>query len=194
MPFSPTDVSTRAQYRGDQAPDTLPLPCAAFPGPTFQDISDDHGSLYGSAAVINVGDGMLYAYEPEALVFADGPKLTANNGPYQPSLAGSDDGSGANAKIVIDGAVVSLQFAKQIDAVSAVLAVDTLYNDYIASPAIGAASDWIVTFPTQRWYTDPAMSGVLTARAPFADVFHAPGISRLDTRSPALFDRAGKPC
>jgi hypothetical protein len=46
-------------------------------------------------------------------------------------------------------------FARGIDAVTAIFMADSIANDYLLSPSLGASTDWVVDFPTQRFYRDP---------------------------------------
>src|SRR5690606_14549003 len=87
-----------------------------------------------------------------------------------------------------------LHFERKIDAVTAVLARSSLHNQYIAAPELGARSDWIITMPTQRYYTDPALSGSADALAPFMFPFQAPGVARVEFHEPRIYDRQGSTC
>ncbi len=53
---------------------------------------------------------------------------------------------------------------------------DTLYDEYIISPDLGANTDWVVTFPTKSFYVDKDLYPS-NATAPFAEPFHSPGQS-----------------
>lgn len=167
--------------------------CGELPGSMFEDITDRGGALYGTTAIISVGEGLYYAYDAVALrdFSADplyGPAMDASG----PSLADAG-GSAAGADAWIDG-YGPLHFDRKIDAVSAVLARYGLHNQYIAAPALGARTDWIVTFPTQRYYTDPAVSGSATALPPFVVPFQAPGVARVEFAEPRIYDRQGATC
>jgi hypothetical protein len=56
-----------------------------------------------------------------------------------------------------------------IDAVSAELLKRGVANEFTVEPALGAQTEWIVTFPTKRQHTDSAIVGA-TARPPFRAV------------------------
>lgn len=191
---SPTDNAITQQPNGE--PDGgLPPGCATLPGSLLADI-EAPGVLYGTGAVINVGDGMYYTYDAEGIEgFSDVPLITAATGPFEPSLASDGSGAGANAELSGRGGTLgSVHFARKIDAVTAVLMKDELFNQYIASAGLGAKTDWIVTFPTQRYYTDPAVSGSSAAVLPFRDTFHSPGRSLLELPNPEIFDREHGKC
>ena len=168
-------------------------PCTPLPGSLFADIDGPGEAIYGTAAVISVGQGLYYAYDATALDdFSPDPLYAPAMGPLDPSLADAGGhAAGADASIHGYGLV---HFDRKIDAVSAVLAKTTLYNQYVAPSGLGARSDWILSMPTQRYYTDPALSGSTTALPPFDDVFRAPGVAPLRFVDPQVFDRLGNPC
>jgi len=50
---------------------------------------------------------------------------------------------------------------------------DNVYNEYLTDPGVGASSEWVVTFPTKRFYVDPAIVGTTPDDfiEPFEQVF-----------------------
>ena len=97
------------------------------------------------------------------------------SGTAQPDLSSAlddpSDGS-ADADVVADGAMVRATYpaAHAIDAVSAVLAVGQADGEYTADPALGATTSFVFSYPTRRFYTDPALAGS-AAIAPFSNLF-----------------------
>ena len=83
-----------------------------------------------------------------------------------PSLTQGDTGS----IIYNNGAAVSLSYANGINAVSSLLMANAIHNDVMADPALAGETDWVVTFPTRRYYvnTDPAV-------LPFTDPYVGAG-------------------
>ena len=145
--------------------------------------------LFGSASIVDVAEGTFYAYNAEALEGFTAVKLTTQLADGQPNLASVNDagGSTATARRILDGVDVNATFpaAHAIDAVSAVLAADALYNDYVISTDGSAGTDWVVTFPTKRYYVDKAIL-IGQAIPPFTHLFGAvesgngPGLSCVD--------------
>jgi len=147
--------------------------------PGSADLLPPTGGLMGSAAIVNVEQGIFFAYNADALT---GFTSTALNVPHAPtelfppdlSYANSRSSSyagGAMANLMSDGGdPLTLDYAHPIDAVSAVFMADTLYNEYFVDANLGAATDWIVTFPTKAFYVDPAINGGV-AVAPFVESF-----------------------
>lgn len=155
----------------------VPVDCSRVRGLTnpTEEVLAPTGGLVGSGAVINVGQGTYFSYRADAL--ADFTKITLLSGLGEVEFLGNvNDGPGATvatARVPVDGQWVEAPYRLQesIDAVSAVLMADALYNEYVVQSAIGANSDWVVTFPTKRFYTDPnAISGEV-ALAPFTELF-----------------------
>jgi hypothetical protein len=56
------------------------------------------------------------------------------------------------------------------DAVSAIYMHDAIFNEYVTEPLLGATSEWVIDFPTKKFYVfDAATDGV--AVAPFTQYF-----------------------
>jgi hypothetical protein len=111
-------------------------------------VSAPSGGLYGSSIIVNVEGGTDISENAVALDnFADGANLHAAPGTTNPSLVDAapffalDDGSTGTT-------------AEGIDAVSAVLQKAYIYNDYLTVSDLNAATDWLVTMPTKRFYVN----------------------------------------
>lgn len=138
------------------------------------------GGLLGSGAVINVGQGTYFSFRADALDdFTSRTLITGLDVLVDPLGEVNDAGSGnATARVFTSDGIVEARYGGdtpnvRIDAVSAVLMADMLYNDYLVEPAIGASSDWVITFPSKRFYTDPfagAGDGP-AALPPFVELF-----------------------
>ena len=130
------------------------------------------GGLYGSGVIINVDRGTAVAYDATALddFWAPGGIAHTDPGNIIPSL-----GSGTNVANVIDGStVVTAAFARGIDAVSATVMRSTINNDFVLDDAINGSSDWVVNFPTKRFYTNlPAPDVTRPKQLGFAPPFTA---------------------
>ena len=133
------------------------------------DLLPPAGGIYGAAGIVDVAQGTLYAFDAVAIDgFSDIAQHTGLND-ARPNLGGAvtDSAHGiATAYVPIGSAMVRADYpaaTQAIDAVSAVLMVDTLYNEFDTEPALGAATDWVVTFPTKQFYSDP---GILPGTPP----------------------------
>ncbi len=159
------------------------------------DLSAPTGGLFGSGAIVNGGQGTFYTYNADAIDgFTSIPKFSSS-GLLTPSLkdANTSNSSVANGAVAYifaaGGKLITLDYAQGIDAVSAVFTSDTLYNEFLVNSNIGASTDWIITFPTKRFYVDPYYVGS-TAVAPFVETFskNIAGQSNVEV-VPTLYDR-----
>lgn len=121
-------------------------------------------ALHGSAAIVNVGEGTFFAYNAGALAdFTDIPLAddTASAAGYIGSANSSDSISGgAIARLLGDqGRYIALDYEDATNAVSAVFMAESLINEYLVNPDLGAQTDWIVTFPTREMHVDSYFTG-----------------------------------
>ena len=139
------------------------------------DIGAPSGGLYGAESIINVGEGLMYTVNAEAI---DGFSSTAQHtipGSALPDLSSatkSMDGT-VTAYVPVGSGMVEAKYDHPEDAISALFMSAGLYNEYVVDPGLNAMTDWIVTFPTKRFYVDPSLSGDVAARAPFDVAFGA---------------------
>jgi hypothetical protein len=137
------------------------------------DMAPPGGGLYGAESIINVDEGLIYAVNAVAV---DAFSSTIQHGLPGDSLpdlssAGKDANGIVSAFVPIASGMVRADFTHGEDAFSALFMADKLYNEYVVDAALNAATDWIVTSPTKRFYTDPALA--TQARAPFDAIFGA---------------------
>jgi hypothetical protein len=170
----------------------VPANCAALtaawlPGGTWANnqlanILLPGGGLYGSGAIVNAAEGVMYSYDAVALEgfytnSAAPAALHSDPASVFPNLGSADSGGGVSRSTVIANngqtlvvdtwAPVGLSGANGgWDSVSAVLMHDNVYNEYVTAASLGATSEWVLTFPTKNWYVDRS-----SARAPFSNVF-----------------------
>ena len=93
----------------------------------------------------------------------------------------------ARAYVFVDGLLVQADYAFGIDAVSAVYMSDAIYNEYLVGAGLGANTDWVVTFPTKRFYVDNALYGPGAPFPPFSEAFVG-GESNV-TVLPSMYDQ-----
>ena len=139
------------------------------------DIGPPDGGLFGAESIINVGEGLMYTVNADAI---DGFSNVAQHtlpGSASPDLGSaskSADGT-VSAFVPVSSGMVEAKFQNPADAISALFMVDALYNEYVVDPGVGGQSDWMITFPTKRFYTDPALlsPGATQASPPFDALF-----------------------
>jgi hypothetical protein len=147
------------------------------------DVLPPAGGIYGAVGIVNVVQGTLYAYDATAIDgFSDVAQHTgpANTKPNLSTAVTDSAHDIATAYVPIGNAMIRADYpasTRGVDAVSAVLMTETLYNEYDVEPALGAASDWLITLPTKQFYVDPAIVGTAPESflAPFQEVFGANG-------------------
>jgi hypothetical protein len=116
------------------------------------------GGLFGSMTLVNVGTGVDFGYDPVALAqFSEAPLWRAP-GDTAPSLLDAEPVS-----LVVDAnefnpAAYITAWDEGVDAVSAVLMHDNLYNEFVLDKATASHTDWIVTMPTKRYYYNATAS------------------------------------
>jgi hypothetical protein len=132
------------------------------------------GGLFGGGAIINVPDGTYMSYNAEAIegfnsvVVAHTPPGFESPRLSEPQSA---DGIIRSNVFTQQGQVQTSLWsgANRVDAVSHVLALDHVYNEWTSERALNAASEWVVTFPTKRFYVAGG------ATAPFTRSFGSGG-------------------
>jgi hypothetical protein len=139
------------------------------------DIGVPTGGLYGVESIINVAEGLMYTINATAI---DGFSNTVQHtipGSATPDLSSatkSTDGT-VSAFVPVGSGMVEAKYDHPEDAISALFMAGALYNEYVVDPGVNAMTDWIVTFPTKRFYVDPSLRGDTVARAPFDVPFGA---------------------
>jgi len=126
------------------------------------------GGLLGAAGIVNVAQGTFYSYNADAIGGFSKTVLFADSASRTPSLDQANTAPGV-ATAFVSGEAGELwrsdypttgSPSQAIDAVSAVFMSSTLLNEYNVDSAIGSNTDWVVTFPTKRFYVDPEVLGV----------------------------------
>jgi hypothetical protein len=136
------------------------------------DLDVPRGGLFGSEAVIDVGQGTMYAFDALAIGGFSTAVQHGAPGSAQPDFDTASRGADGNvaAFVTLEGSLRELDYANPVDAVSALFMTDALYNEFSNEAALGAHSDWVVTAPTKRFYVDPVRVGVV-ALPPFQRAF-----------------------
>ena len=138
-------------------------------------LSAPGGGLFGSGSIVNVGEGTFFSYTADAIDGFSSNILFSGSSGLTPSLQQANTATsvfpgGAVAYVFDSGTLLTLDYAQSVDAVSAVFQSDAVYNEWLTNANIGAATDWILTFPTKRFYVDSFYVGA-TVVAPFAETF-----------------------
>lgn len=152
--------------------------------PTFG-VEAPSGGLFGGAAIVNPMQGSMHTYDAVALngwntsgfelgEFA--PSIHAEPGTIKPDL---DSGDTAEALVFGEQGelLTSGELEDAIDAVSYVLMHDTMMNEYTTETGVAGETEWVVTFPTKRFYVNNTIEPI----APFTKIWAPVGDADLAT-------------
>lgn len=129
----------------------VPLDCAAVrKWANNSDSLTATGGLYGFNTLINVQAGMSTTVDAVAL----DDFYLENQGGHTPTASETPSlNSASGIAHILNGAqVIEAAFDEPEDSVSAVLARTNVMNDYVVGLDFDALTDWVVTFPTKRFY------------------------------------------
>jgi hypothetical protein len=161
------------------------------------------GGLVGNATIVNAARGSVLAIAATAL---DGFSVRSRHtgpGDAHPNLADAvtDENTGVASAFVSFGTrTVRADYpaSRAIDAVSAVLATPYTMGETIDASDGSAATEWVMTAPTKRFYVDPALGSAVLGQAPFNQRFGEPRpgqACRVNGTGyvPAAYDRDAQP-
>jgi hypothetical protein len=134
-----------------------PPGCATLPTTTQPtDLVAGHGGLFGSMTIVNVLAGTDVTSDPTPLANFTARTLWAPAGSTQPDLSQVNPPTSVVFNNTATGSqVVTTDWAPStntVDAVSAVLMRDNVYNEFVLDAATKSGTDWVVTFPTKHFY------------------------------------------
>ena len=136
------------------------------------DLTAPSGGLFGGASIINVAEGTMFSYNATAIDAFSTAVSHTNPGSVLPNL----NGANLTSNVFINGTVETDTWQTGIEAVSATMLFNTVLNEYVVDPTLGARSEWVMTFPTKRAYVDED-AGVFPSaeipQAPFTAAWNA---------------------
>jgi len=129
------------------------------------DLMRPRGDVSATASLVNTDGGVMYSIAAEAI---DGFSSIVQHTAPTSALPNLASGVGDLAEgfiestFELDGTRHTGRYPadRAIDAVSALLMAERIDNEFNARPTAGAASLWVVTAPTKKFYADDAMVGV----------------------------------
>jgi len=154
-----------------------------------EDVGAPTGGLFAAGAVINVGVGTEVGVESTTLEAFSNVAMHTAPGNLAPNLSNA---SPAESVVMLnDGVSDGAQVYEDAwlygeDAVTAVLQADVVMNEFTVNPVVSADTDWVVTFPTKRFYTDSQVWRGYTK--PFSSNFPMAGVA-CETVTAVYFDR-----
>lgn len=150
------------------------------------------GNISANLQVIKVVDGVVFSVPAIALRgFSDVPLYGVGFDHY-PRLANPILPGGAE-HYTVDYAGQRLRFESQRgpDAVSALFSSAQLGGEFYATPALGAQSRWVVSFPTKHVYVHQRAGSLVSggeAVSPFSTAFSAEGACETIATRPGRLD------
>ena len=150
-----------------------------FPNTGAALMAPPSGGLKGRASLINAATGANYSFAPTAL---DG---WSSQVAYSPAgdAGGTilSDAFPTSSMVTTPMGVVIARWANGRDAVSAALMRESLLNEFVLDTGTVSQTDWLVTLPTKRFYTDPIYGNTISSvRAPFSGAFSSDGTTGCD--------------
>ena len=129
---------------------------------------DGSGGLFGSVSLVDVEEGVDFAYNADAFQAYSTAQQHANPGDLFPNIA---TGSSSTSIVFNNGTAIATDWlTSSVEAVSASYMHQNLYGEYALDAVINAKTEWVVTFPTKSFYVDPIRSIGPVPVAPFTTI------------------------
>jgi hypothetical protein len=127
------------------------------------------GGIMGNVILIDVQDGLSVSAASVAINDFSNKILHADVDSESPNLTDSN----STSTIFDNGSVTQLNWENGIQALSSILTVDRISNEYALDVVIDARTEWLINFPTKSFFTDPLFIGNEDPRPPFTtSMFH----------------------
>ncbi len=148
-----TGATLVAITHAQPSPPGKPPGCAGLPPSTQPtDLVAGQGGLFGGISLINpIGGGDVTA-DAVALASFSATTLWAPAGFTTPDLTQVNPKTSVvfnNTEVVTTDWSAS---SNTVDAVSAVLMHDNIYNEFVLDKGTASGTDWVITMPTKRYY------------------------------------------
>jgi len=146
------------------------------------------GGLYGLSYALNVNDAAAFGIDPTTIDDFAAASLHAAPGSDSPSL---NEGKLQSWNQTPAGGFAKYAYVNPVDAVSGMMMTASIQNDVMVNAAVGGQSDWVVTFPTKRFYVDPTELATATLNGgyrPFNEAYIGKAVSTLIPASLACED------
>jgi len=132
---------------------------------------DGSGGLFASVSLVDVAEGADMNYDATAIVNFTTEINHRPPGDLPPNLS---TGNINKTRITTDDGVISSTWNSPVDAVTALFMQSEIINDFVIEAGIHAETEWVSSYPTKPFYTDPFVSDSETAIAPFNKTVSAP--------------------
>lgn len=134
-----------------------------------------NGGLMGGATLINTATGVDYAYDAVAIDNWDATPagLGSQAASLTPSIV---NGSVLSSAVFNGGTAANATWLTNQNAVSAAITRNQVINEYVLDASTASGTDWVVTFPTKRFYVGTEATSSAHTAAPFPS---GSGVNRL---------------
>jgi hypothetical protein len=142
-------------------------------GLSVGDVTAPSGGLFGGGAVVNSADGTYINYNADAIDGYSSATQHTFPGDVNPTLSAANPASFVfdNGRLIAStwgtAPVVGVT-GQRIDAVSSVYQSANLLNEFATETSLAGSSEWVITFPTKRFYVDRPAPAI----APFTNIFN----------------------
>ena len=149
-----TGASLVAITHAQPSPPGKPPGCGTLDISAVQptDLVAGNGGLFGGISLVNPLAGGDVTADAVALASFSAISLWAQPGSIQPNLLLVNP----QVSVVFNNTEVDttswIGSSNQADAVSAILMHDNVYNEFVLDAGTKSGTDWVVTFPTKRFY------------------------------------------
>lgn len=134
-------------------------------------VSEPDGGLFGGGFIVNGPGGFAGGYNADAIAGFFDPidssvDLHTRPDSLFPSLEEADTGDGltVTSNVFDNASVVTSSWTQgEADAVSAVFMRDEVFNEYAIDSDLNGATEWVLTFPTKRFYVNPGINPPFTS-------------------------------
>ena len=122
--------------------------------PVANQITRGSGGLFGSMTLVNPKAGLDIAYDPTALENWSNVHRWFDPGTINPHLGHVSPAT----SVVVNGTQTLFTYwggtysPQNVDAVTAVMMHDSIYNEFVLDGDANMRTDWVVTMPTKKYY------------------------------------------
>jgi len=194
---NPADIAAATHVNGSATVVATPADCGLIrtnaktttgkfnnPNSAANDINQPTGGLYGFMTLINPISGQKSTVDAVAIdnfYFSPVPTddLHAPPGDTAPTL----DAVNNPAEIIDGNSILTYTGSRFVDSLSAILTRSSVFNDYSIDAGRFSLTDWVLTFPTKRFYVNGG------SPAPFTQSWNSGTSSSCDPISLTYYDR-----
>ena len=144
------------------------------------DLDATTGGLSGTATLLNITEGISVGYDALALDgFWQGTNIQTSPGSLLPNIGNAYPQS----QVLAGGAVLTTNWQTGVQAVTAVMMQQSIFNQFSTEEILNAKTEWVVSFPTKYLHVNNQIS----AEPPFSQIWN--GVESCESLSITMWDR-----